>query len=74
MEEVYEKVKNLKLRALEILEGKMNGKMTYCDINILTQCLNNIAEDKNLYSSTLIKMLNNNKGFAGISNNETKSE
>lgn len=81
MEEVFKRVKELKLKALDIVEQKMQYDITISDLKILSECINDIAEDKNLYGSTLIKMLNttNNKSLAsGFSNmpkeNETKSE
>lgn len=85
MEEVFKRVKELKLKALDIIEEKMNEKISCNDLSDLTKCLSYIEEDKNFYSSKLIELLNttNNKslasGFNGryssvANNNEAKSK
>ena len=85
MEEVFKRVKELKLKALDIIGEKMNKKISCAELSDLTKCLSYIEEDKNFYSSKLIELLNttNNKslasgfngGFSGLeNNNEAKSE
>lgn len=85
MEEVLKKVKELKLKALDIIEEKMNKKISCNDLSDLTKCLSYIEEDKNFYSSKLIELLNTtnnnsfasgfNAGYSGVTNNNgAKSE
>ena len=85
MEEVFKRVKELKLKALDIIQEKMNKKISCSDLSDLTKCLSYIEEDKNFYSSKLIELLTttNNKslvrgfngGYSGaVNNNESKSE
>jgi hypothetical protein len=84
MEEVFKRVKELKVKALDIIEEKMNNKISCDELSDLTKCLNYIEEDKNFYNAKLIELLDttNNKslasgfngGFGSVTNNETKSE
>lgn len=84
MEEVFKRVKELKLKALDIIEEKMNKRISCAELSDLTKCLSYIEEDKNFYSSKLIELLNttNNKsltsgfngGYSYVTNKETKGE
>lgn len=47
MKEIHEKVKELKKKALEIIESKLNGELTASDIQSLCRCLNEVDDDKN---------------------------
>lgn len=78
MEQIINKVKELKLKALEVIEKKMNESITCEELRILTQALSYIEEDKNIYSSTLVKFFDNsnkntlssgfNSGYYGVQN------
>ena len=78
MEEIYNKVKELKLKALGVIEQKLQYDIATNDLRFLTECINIISEDKNLYSNALVKMLGDNKGFSGFNGKaketETKNE
>ena len=60
MKEIQEKVKELKLKALKIIDEKLNCNVQTHEMRGLIECLNAISEDKNWYSDAL------NAGFAGI--------
>ena len=47
MKEIHEKVKELKKKALEIIESKLNGELTTADLQSLCRCLNEVDDDKN---------------------------
>lgn len=47
MKEIHEKVKELKKKALEIIESKLNGELTTTDLQSLCICLNEVEDDKN---------------------------
>lgn len=63
MKEIHEKVKELKKKALEIIECKLNGELTTADLQYLCRCLNEVDDDKNW----LMEMTKNlgNGGFNG---------
>jgi hypothetical protein len=74
MEEIYNKVKELKLKALGVVEQKLQYDIATDDLKLLTECINNISEDKNLYSNALVKMLGDNKGFSGFNGKSKETE
>ena len=77
MEEVFKRVKELKVKALDIIEEKMEKEISCDDLSVLIRCLTCIEEDKNFYNSALVKMIDNlnKKSFANMpKENETKSE
>ena len=66
MKEIHEKVKELKKKALGIIENKLNGELTTSDLQSLCRCLNEVDDDKN-WLMEMTKNLGNgsfNGGFA----------
>lgn len=66
MKEIHEKVKELKRKALGIIENKLNGELTASDMQSLCHCLNEVDDDKN-WLMEITKTLGNggfNSGFA----------
>lgn len=70
MKEIHEKVKELKKKALEIIENKLNGELTTDDLQSLCHSLNEIDDDKNW----LMEMTKNfgNSGFNSIGTPNTQ--
>ena len=64
MKEIHEKIKELKKKALGIIENKLNGELTASDMQFLCHSLNEIDDDK-AWLMEMTKTLGNG-GFNSI--------
>ena len=55
MNELHEKVNQIKMKVLEILDKRINDDTSLAELQQITLALNNVDDDKNFY----LKMLGN---------------
>ena len=64
--ELHERVKEIKLKVLDVIESRVKDDTSLKELEAITFALNNIDEDKNYFAKTL--GLISGSGFNGKSN------